>query len=268
MKRLASHLNRQLLAFAASLLLAFPVFATDLGIDVTTLTDSDLLYLYELVDNELGARLMSPDTSLYSGLYLVGEDVKEGSYLFTGFDSDYSEVLIFSDLDAYENFEASGFKSCLTYNKVLYGDTCTVNITEGQYLWIAKGKGRFEDFSAAWTPETEAVTEQPSLPAPETQAIQLQPESAAPTVSEDTIRPEVKAAIDAYEAFMVSYYDFMANYDATNFSAMAQYFALMEQYYDEIEKLDALEGDLTYAENLYLLDMLNRVNAYGLQSIQ
>ena len=268
MTRPTTRITSKIIIFASSLMLSFPVFATDLGIDVTTLSDSDLLYLYEQVDNELGSRLMSPDTSLYSGLYFVGEDVKEGSYLFTGFDADYSEVLIFDDLAAYENFEASDFKSCLTYNKVLYGETCTVNITEGQYLWIAKGKGRFEDFSAAWKPETETTSEQPQVPVIETQAIELNPEPAAPAVSEDTIRPEVKAAIDAYEAFMISYYDFMANYDTTDLSALGRYFQLLEQYSEEMDKLDALDDDLTYAESIYLLEMTNRVNAYGLQSIQ
>lgn len=104
-------------------------------------------------------------------------------------------------------------------------------------------------------PTSEPTPEPTAEPAPEAQA----------AVSEDEIRPEVKEFLDAYEACMDEYVDFMQKYmnaDPTSMvSMMGDYYSILARYTEFAEKIDAFdEGELTNAELAYYLDVTNRVN--------
>ena len=90
-------------------------------------------------------------------------------------------------------------------------------------------------------------------------------------ISESTIRPEVKDAIDAYENFIDEYCDFMEKYanDSSNSLAMlAQYSKLTAELLEFDEKMDKLEGDLTDAEAIYYLEVMNRCSVKILKTVQ
>ncbi len=83
------------------------------------------------------------------------------------------------------------------------------------------------------------------------------------SVSENTIRPEVKEAIDAYEAFVDEYCEFMKKYsesDGTDLSILSDYFTFMSKLEDYTSKMDDMEDDLTDAEYWYYIEVLNRCN--------
>lgn len=87
----------------------------------------------------------------------------------------------------------------------------------------------------------------------------------APAVTGNAIRPEIKEFLDAYEACMDEYVEFMQKYmnaDATSLiSMMGDYYRILASYAEYTEKLDALdESEFTSAELAYYLEVTNRVS--------
>ena len=104
-------------------------------------------------------------------------------------------------------------------------------------------------------PTAEPTAEPTEDPAPE-------PQIAA---AENEIRPEVKEFLDAYEACMDEYVDFMQKYlnaDPTSMvSMMGDYYSILARYTEFAEKIDAFdESELTNAELAYYLEVTNRVS--------
>ncbi len=107
--------------------------------------------------------------------------------------------------------------------------------------------------NAAPTAEPEA--EPTAEPTPETQT----------AAAENEIRPEVKEFLDAYEACMDEYVEFMQKYlnaDPTSMvSMMGDYYSILARYTEFAEKIDAFdESELTNAELAYYLEVTNRVS--------
>ena len=107
----------------------------------------------------------------------------------------------------------------------------------------------------AVSPTAEPAAEPAEEPTPEPQAV----------VAENEIRPEVKAFLDAYEACMDEYVDFMQKYMNADPSSMASmmgdYYSILARYTEFAEKIDAFdESELTNAELAYYLEVTNRVS--------
>ena len=72
-------MKKFLFALLALLVLAMPVMAQN--IDISTLPDADLQYLYELIKTEMSRRgLDSVEVTLGEGKYIVGRDIPAGNY--------------------------------------------------------------------------------------------------------------------------------------------------------------------------------------------
>ena len=104
-------------------------------------------------------------------------------------------------------------------------------------------------------PTAEPEAEPTEEPTPE-------PQTAA---AENEIRPEVKEFLDAYEACMDEYMEFMQKYlnaDPTSMvSMMGDYYSILARYTEFAEKIDAFdESELTNAELAYYLEVTNRVS--------
>ena len=86
-----------------------------------------------------------------------------------------------------------------------------------------------------------------------------------PALAETDIRPEVKEFLDAYEACMDEYVDFMQKYMNADPSSMASmmgdYYRILTRYTEFAEKIDAFdESELTNAELAYYLEVTSRVS--------
>ena len=114
--------------------------------------------------------------------------------------------------------------------------------------------------SAISTPKpTTKPTATPTEAPAETEAAE------APALAETDIRPEVKEFLDAYEACMDEYVDFMQKYMNADPSSMASmmgdYYRILTRYTEFAEKIDAFdESELTNAELAYYLEVTNRVS--------
>ena len=137
-------------------------------------------------------------------------------------------------------------------------DNEMVMTADGEKLYLAKISDRqdkeFLD-ELLETEKSDEETKQVEEPEQETKE-----ES---NVSDNTIRPDVKEAIDAYEAFVDEYCEFMKKYsesNGTDLSILKDYVTFMSKLEDYTNKMDEMEDDLTDAEYWYYVDVLNRCN--------
>lgn len=94
------------------------------------------------------------------------------------------------------------------------------------------------------------------------------PPTEAPTTSDGSAAggsSDFRATMDAYEAFMNEYCDFMETYssDSSNIVAMATDYAdMMSRYEDAMEQIDAIDENSLSADDLaYYIEVMGRVNA-------
>lgn len=104
----------------------------------------------------------------------------------------------------------------------------------------------------------------PETSEPETTA----PEAEAPTAPDNSTTggsSDFRATMDAYEAFMNEYCDFMETYssDSSNIVAMATDYAdMMSRYEDAMEQIDAIDENSLSADDLaYYTEVMGRVSA-------
>ena len=109
--------------------------------------------------------------------------------------------------------------------------------------------------------EEEIAEKEPEETEPiEEEVAEEEPVVEEETVSEDTIRPDVKEAIDAYEAFIDEYCEFMSKYEESNPAMLLEYMQLIGKLESYSSKMDAMEEDLTDAEYWYYYEVINRCN--------
>lgn len=93
--------------------------------------------------------------------------------------------------------------------------------------------------------------------------------TASPTLRPG-ISPEFKAAMDSFEAFFDSYIDFMNRYETADepLFMLADYLLFLSQYVEMMAALEAYGSkELTHAESVYYLELLNRINGKLMKAI-
>lgn len=88
------------------------------------------------------------------------------------------------------------------------------------------------------------------------------PAAEAPAASASSSSSDVREALDAYEAFMNEYCDFMEKYaaDGHPVSMLADYGTMMTKYADAMAKFDAIdESSLSAEDDAYYLEVQGRV---------
>ena len=122
-----------------------------------------------------------------------------------------------------------------------------------------------EELSKAESSKEESSSEKPEKEP--TEEPEEEPEEEEPAEEESAeesqasgIRPDVKEAIDAYEAFIDEYCEFVTVYseDPTNAELIAEYLEFVVKLEEEERKIDALDKDLTEEEDVYYTEVLLR----------
>ena len=101
MKRLAKYT-----ALVLAVLSVFVCVGLAEGIDISSLSDDDLLAMNESIDREIEARGLSELSVLPAGVYVVGKDIKDGNYCLVGKDR-ASTILVFSK-EAFDSYVENG----------------------------------------------------------------------------------------------------------------------------------------------------------------
>lgn len=78
-----------------------------------------------------------------------------------------------------------------------------------------------------------------------------------------------KQDIDTLEIYFQAYADFMADYDPSDFSMLAEYTSLMAKYVEAMEVLESLDQTkMTHQEEKYYLEVLIRINKILYSSLE
>lgn len=117
-----------------------------------------------------------------------------------------------------------------------------------------------EEFSKAESSKEESSSEKPEKEPTEEPEEEPAEEESAEESQASGIRPDVKEAIDAYEAFIDEYCEFITVYseDPTNAELIAEYLEFVVKLEEEERKIDALDKDLTEEEDVYYTEVLLR----------
>ena len=121
-----------------TLMFAVPVCAS---VDLSTMTDDEIIALRDSVDAEVIARGLKE--VIPAGVYVVGKDMVANRYTFTGKDESFSYLAYFNSKDDYDNGNIEA-------NELIgYGKPFFLSLDDGMVLeihedmWIEWPKGSF-----------------------------------------------------------------------------------------------------------------------------
>ena len=117
------------------------------GIDVTALSDDDLIALKDAVIQEISNRNLAIKGTFGNGTYVVGVDIKPGSYVISNTSDELGNYYIYESVEKMQNNEIMG-SGYMTEN----GDA-TFNLHDGEVLRISGIKSAtIEEIVASWAP--------------------------------------------------------------------------------------------------------------------
>lgn len=139
--------------------------------------------------------------------------------------------------------------------KKLIGTACAAVMT---LTLVACGGGSADAPDTAQVEERqEQVTEEAPAAEPEAKT------GAVPEATEDTSSADFRATMDAYEAFINDYCDFMETYNSDSANAvsmLADYTTMMANYSEMSEQIDSIDTDALSADDLaYYTEVMARV---------
>ena len=139
-----------------TLVLTMGVSGTALAADID-LTGMSLDELVELQNNivaEIDSRTNDGKDVIPCGVYVVGTDIKEGSFKLSTDEDNYTDVLVFEDEDTYKTYAADhkAVNPLFSAFVGLSGST-TVNLKTGEVLYIYSGEMIIEESNASWMPD-------------------------------------------------------------------------------------------------------------------
>lgn len=125
------------------------------GIDLEDLSLSELLSLHEQLDiaieNEIECRL--DENSIYQGVYIVGEDIAPGYYLFTCIEDMHDEGDFDFFYELYETKEAYDKHSRSMFDRFNSGESVQIELVDGMVLRIVNGTANIQPSSKpSWAP--------------------------------------------------------------------------------------------------------------------
>lgn len=140
MKKLAAAL------LSATLLLSSSVFAAD--IDLSGLTVDELANLRTQIDMLLEEKLEG-QAKFGPGVFICGQDIKEGYYEFTATSEDGAYIFIYETKESWKN--GDDWIGNSTVHEA--GEVSTFSIHEGNCIEVMYGSGLLRENKPAWAPE-------------------------------------------------------------------------------------------------------------------
>lgn len=136
---------------------------------------------------------------------------------------------------------------------------------DGYYVWVSYSSEDdvMDIMTSAPEAEDDSSEEEGTTNKTEKKTTTEKTTTTTESKNDDNIDPDFKEAMDAYEAFMDDYVEFMKKYqdNPTDLSLLADYAKFMSDYSDYSEAFAEWEDeDLNDAELEYYMEVLNRVN--------
>lgn len=153
-------MKKLLISSILALSLCAPAYAS--SIDVTTLSDSELMELHEDIHDEFANREIK-DSIIHEGTYIVGKDIRAGHFSLTCVETSWSfGAILFEteeEYDLYFTEQENGTKRteaieahALSSTYVYKSDVIDLNLEEGMVLMLRQGSAFIEETSPSWAP--------------------------------------------------------------------------------------------------------------------
>lgn len=125
------------------------------GIDVSSISLSELLALHEqldaAIDEEIECRL--DENSIFQGVYVVGKDILPGYYLFTCIVDRHDEGNFDFFYELYESEETYSKHNRSMFDRFNIGESAQLNLVDGMVLRIVNGTANVQQATKpAWAP--------------------------------------------------------------------------------------------------------------------
>ena len=120
------------------------------GIDLEHLSTEELIVLHESLDSILEDRFSCQLDAIYPGDYVVGKDIKEGSYLFSCTKVGIANFWI---LTTYKSEKDFADRNSLARQNLQVGGQAQLNLTDGMVLSVGDGLGTIQtEEKPSWAP--------------------------------------------------------------------------------------------------------------------
>ncbi|MBQ8707903.1 MAG: hypothetical protein IJ523_07440 [Succinivibrionaceae bacterium] len=120
------------------ILMAFSVAAFAEEIDLASMSTKELLALHESLDSILEERFSCQLDVIYPGDYIVGQDIKEGSYVFSCTKVGMANFWI---LTTYATEDDYANRNSLARQNLQVNGQAQINLTDGMVLSVGDGLG-------------------------------------------------------------------------------------------------------------------------------
>lgn len=141
-------MKKFILGFFVAIMICGIAFSEMSFSDLERLSDADLLSLRDRVELETSKRGLTDGGVLYLGNYVVGEDLKSGSYTFmysSHGEHEWLDVIVFESETIYNEWEENHHDpKLIVYSESLsnFGEGVHVRLKDGNYLIIS---GHYKD---------------------------------------------------------------------------------------------------------------------------
>ena len=149
---------KRLLKYSVWVLVILSVFACSSlaeDIDISSLSDDELIAISETVSQEMSARELLDLPVIPVGTYIVGEDIKEGNYCITG--KGRETALVVHTVESYNAFVENGYSAADVPEargeilQIPSGDKGYVSLDVGYVLRVLYS-GYIEEADESWMP--------------------------------------------------------------------------------------------------------------------
>lgn len=153
-------------ASVLSMLISSKAIASE--IDLSGMSLDELVTLKNSVMEEIDSRIGDSGDTIGAGVYVVGEDIKEGSYLITVDNNESIGAWVFENEETYDEYYKVWFHNrssseriempehaypLMGSGEVQAGKSVHVKLEESNVLWIVGGNGTISVNNASWVPE-------------------------------------------------------------------------------------------------------------------
>ena len=119
------------------------------GIDLSGMSDEEIIQLYEMVSQEMTDRNLTKSADLQEGDYVIGVDIKQGSYVFSTATDHYSAYYVFKSQDSYDAYSELQTEDSIGVDpELVFKDgPKKVDLKDGQILCVIYGAIHVEESS-------------------------------------------------------------------------------------------------------------------------
>ena len=136
---------KKILSILIALICCFSSVTLAESIDFSSMTTDELLAIHKQIVVELQLRFSDFAATLYSGQYIVGTDIKPGSYLVSNADTEsFMLIAMFPTYEAFEDYLGWKSQNKLeeTSNRFTYlfpGEEVSISLRETEVLFVEDG---------------------------------------------------------------------------------------------------------------------------------